>query len=100
MGQALGELDRRRGGIPPEREIPQRAGLPRGRLGEFGPAVTDLHHEQPGQGVQIALAAVVEDGDAVAADDDRVLDAGTVPGEVQPKVSCRRVGERSARLGQ
>ena len=60
----------------------QRAGLPGGGFGEFGTAVADLHDEQPGQRVEVALAAVVEDGDAVAAGDDRRRDVRAVPGEM------------------
>jgi len=69
--------------------IPAAVALRPGRdLGELGTAVTNLHSEQPGQRVEIALAAVVEDGDTVAANDDRRRDARAVPGEVQPKVLC------------
>ncbi len=93
--KTLGELDRGRGGISPQWEETQRAGLPGGGLGEFGAAVTDLHHEQPGQCVQVAFATVVEDGDTVAAGDDRRRDPRAVPGVMQPEVigHCR---ERNA----
>ena len=67
----------------------------------IGAAVADLHGEQPGQPVEVALAAVVEDGDTLAAGDDRRCDARAVPGEVQPKMLCHWAHcarERSARL--
>ncbi|BCI90825.1 hypothetical protein NIIDMKKI_60310 [Mycobacterium kansasii] len=81
-GEPLGKLDRRLGGISPQREVRQGARLARGGLGEFATAVTDLHHEQPGQRVEVAFAAVVVDGDAVAAGDDRRCDSRAVAGEM------------------
>ena len=71
-------------------------GLPGGDLGEFGATVADLHSEQTGEPVEVALAAVVEDGDALAASDDRRRDVGAVPGEVQPEVVGHLARERSA----
>ena len=96
MSQTLGELDRGGRGIAPERKERQRARLSGRDLGQFGTAVADLNGEQPGQPVQVALAAVVEDGDTLAARDDGRREVRTVPGEVQPKVvsHCR---ERNAR---
>jgi hypothetical protein len=85
--EALGQLDRGRGCVSPQREELERARLPGGDLGEFGPPVTHLHCEQPGQCVQVALAAIVEDVDALAAGDDRRGDSRAVPGEVAPQVA-------------
>ncbi len=73
--EALGELDRGRGCISPQREEGQRAGLSGHDLGEFGAAVAGLNHEQAGQRVQVALAVVIEDGDALA----RVMTGGVMP---------------------
>ncbi len=95
--QPLGELDRRRRRVSPQREEGQCLGLPGGGLGELGATVTDLHREQSGQPVQVAVAGVVEDRHAVAAGDDRRGDVGALPGEVQPKVVEHGVGERYAR---
>jgi len=97
--QAFGELDRGRGGISPEREERQSAGLPGRDLRQLGTAMTDLHGEQPGQRVEVALAAVVEDGDALAARDDRRREVRAVASEVQPEVFCHCARERNARLG-
>src|ERR1700744_2141567 len=95
MREALGKLDRGWSGVSPQRKERQRAGLPGGHLGEFGTTVADLHSEQTGQRVEVALAAVVEDGDTLAASDDRRRDVGTMPGEVQPEVVSHVVRERS-----
>ena len=65
--------------------------------GEFGATVADLHGEQPGQPVEVAVAGVVEDRHAFAAGDDRRRDVRTVPREVQPEVVEHGVGERNAR---
>ena len=97
--KALGELDRGWGGVSPQWEKGQSARLPGGDLGEFGAAVADLHSEQTGEPVEVAFAAVVEDGDALAASDDRRRDTRAVPGEVQPEVVGHLVRERNARLG-
>src|SRR5262249_45772556 len=48
---------------------------------------------------QVALAAVVIDGDALAAGDDRRRDARAVLGEVQPKIASHGARERNARVG-
>jgi len=59
------------------------------------PTVADLHDEQPGQAVDVALAVAVVDVDALAAGDDRRSDASPVPGEVAPHVSiglCAELG--------
>ena len=50
------------------------------------PPVSDLHGEQTGQPVEIAVAGIVEDRHTVAAGDDGRGDARAVLGEVQPEV--------------
>ena len=70
-GQPLGQLDRLRVGVRPEREVGQLAGLLGGRLGQLGAAVAGVHHEQPGEPVQVAPAVLVPDVRALAAHDDR-----------------------------
>ena len=58
-------------GVGPEREERQLAGLLGGGLGQLLAAVAHLDDEQPGQAVEVLLAAVVPDVGALAADDDR-----------------------------
>ena len=70
-GDPLGELDRGRVGVGPQRHERELAGLLRGGLGELGAAVPELAHEQPGQAVEVALALRVVDVGALAAHDDR-----------------------------
>src|SRR6266545_2456497 len=97
--QPLGQLDRARVRVAPQREVGQLAGLLGGGLGQLGAAVADLHHEQPGQPVQVAPAVLVVDVGSVAADDHRDLVIRSVaghPGEMKPQVppggSLRGVG--------
>ena len=52
LGEACRELDRRRVRVRPDREVLERLGLHPRRVGEVGPAVADLHGEQPGQAVE------------------------------------------------
>ena len=87
--QALGQLDGLRVRIGPEREVGELARLPRRGLGDLGPAMADLAHEQPGQPVQVALAVLVIDVLALAAHDDRDVarGKGRHPGEVQPQMA-------------
>ena len=56
VGQPVGQLDRLRVGVGPEREVGQLGGLLGGGVGELVPAVSGLHHEQAGEAVQVALA--------------------------------------------
>ena len=70
-GEPLGQLDRARVGVGPQREERQLAGLLGRRLGELGAAVADLDDEQPGEPVEVAPALVVPDVGALAPDDDR-----------------------------
>ena len=70
-GQPLGQLDRRRVGVGPQREEGQLLGLARGGLGQHAAPVPGLDDEQPGQPVEVAPAAVVVDPRTLAADDHR-----------------------------
>ena len=47
-GDPLGQLDRRWGGVGPQREERQLLGLLGGGLGELAAAMADLHHEKAG----------------------------------------------------
>jgi len=82
------ELDGRRVGVGPQREEGQLLRLSRGRLGQHPATVSGLDDEQPGQAVEVASAAVVEDLRSPAADDHgrRGVPVGAHPGEVQPEV--------------
>jgi hypothetical protein len=93
--EPLGQVDRRRVRVAPDREERQLGRLPRGGLGQLAAPVPGLHHEQPGQPVEVAAAPVVPDPAALAAHDDRDLAAvgvGAVPGEVHPEVVAGRLG--------
>ena len=70
-GEPLGELDRARVRVRPEREERELLGLLRGCLSQLLAAVPDLDDEQPGEAVDVLVAAVVPDLVAVAAGDDR-----------------------------
>ena len=62
----------------------------------FGAAVAGLHREQAREAVDVAVALVVPDVVAVAADDDGHMPAVLVhgvAGEVHPQVVARLVGE-------
>ena len=71
LGQPVGQLHGHRVGVAPDREVGEGAGLAGGGLGQLGAAVADLAGEQPGQAVEVALAVLVVDPDALTADDDR-----------------------------
>ena len=95
-GQPLGELDRPRVGVGPQREVGELGGLPGARLGHLGPAVPDLADEQARQPVQVALAPGVVDVLAGSPHDRRHVGAGVGghPGEVQPEVAVGRCLQR------
>jgi hypothetical protein len=84
----LGQLDRVRVRVGPQRHERQLLGLPGRRLGQVGPAVAELAHEEAGQRVEVALAVHVVDVGALAAHDHGyvVVLVRAVPGEVQPQV--------------
>jgi hypothetical protein len=87
LGQPLGEVDRLRVRVGPQREEPELGGLLTRPLGELDAPVPGLHDEQPGQAVDVPAALVVPDVVALAAHDrgDLVL-PGALPGEVPPEV--------------
>ena len=91
LGQPLGQLDRGRVRVGPEREEGQLARLLGGRLGQLLAAVPDLYDEEPGQPVEVPLAAAVPDVGALAAHDHRHVGVGVrrQPGEVHPEVVAR-----------
>lgn len=75
--------------VAPEREVRELFRLPRGGFGQFLAAVADLHREQPGEPVEVALAGVVPEVGALAAHDHREVLGLAVPREVQPEmVGC------------
>lgn len=84
--------------IPTVERKPQCADLPSGCLGELGAAVADLHHEQPGQHVEVGLTAVIEDGHTLTTSDDRQLDTNAVLGEMRPEIVSHVIREPNARL--
>ncbi len=87
----LGQLDRLRMRVRPEREERQLGGLLGRGLGELGAPVAELADEQAGQRVEVPLAAGVVDVRAVAADDDGDLGrlVAPHPGEMHPEVVAR-----------
>ena len=66
----LGQLDRRRVRVGPQRHEGQLAGLLGRGVGQLGTPVAQLGHEEPGQCVEVALALRVVDVGALASDDD------------------------------
>jgi hypothetical protein len=88
VGDALGQVDRTRVRVGPEREEGELRGLLGGGLGELGATVPCLYDEQAGEPVDVLVAVGVPDVDAVASHDrgDLVLVIGGVPGEVHPEV--------------
>jgi hypothetical protein len=93
VGKSLGQLDRLRVGIGPEREERELAGLLGRRLGKLRASVPDLDDEQPREPVEIALALVVPDVRAVAAHNHGHVAAliRRHPGEMHPQVLARAV---------
>ena len=56
-----GQLDGVGVGVGPDREVPELAALAAGGLGQLGAAVADLHGEQAGEAVEVAVALDVPD---------------------------------------
>ena len=73
LGDARGELDRLRVRVVPVRVEAELLGLVGAGLGDVAAAVADVHAEQGGEPVEVALAVLVVDVAPVAADDDRDL---------------------------
>ena len=99
VGDARGELDRLRVRVGPVREEAELLRLVGARLGDVGAAVADVHAEQRGEPVEVALAVLVVDVAPLAADDDRdlALVVDPVGGEVHPQVPLRELLKRPAR---
>ena len=88
-GQAIGEFDRVRVRVRPDRKEREFLGLLRGYLGQALAAVPSVDHEQAAQAVNVLLALTVpnvvafalhNDGHTVAVLHDRL------PGKVHPQV--------------
>jgi hypothetical protein len=96
FGQSAGQGHGRFVGERPDREVGERLGLVAGGLGQLTAAVPDLHREQAGQPVEIALARLVVDVAALAAGDDRYVAGrvGAESGEVHPEMTLGVIGER------
>ena len=89
-GDPRGELDRARVGVAPERVEVELFDLAGRGLAELGAAVAGVDAEEGGEAVEVALAVLVVDVAALAADDDRDLVVGAVgahPREVHPEMS-------------
>ena len=94
MRQPLGEFDGARMRVGPDGEERQLLRLTGGSLGEFATAMAGLDDKEAGKPVEVAMALVVPDVGALAADHDRHVPlAGLVDGvprEVHPQVAlCR-----------
>ena len=100
VGEPLGQLDRLRVRVGPQREERELLGLLGGSLGQLGAAVPGLHDEQPGQPVEVALALVVPDVGTLTSRDDGDVGLGVRrhPGEVHPEVVARRAGHGAGRV--
>ena len=79
IGDARGQLDGGRVRVGPVGEELQVLGLVGARLGDVGPAVADVHAEESGQAVEVAVALLVPDVAALPADDDRDVVVGVGP---------------------
>ncbi len=89
-GDPRRQLDRPRMGVAPQRVEVELLDLARRRLAELGAAVAGVDAEEAGEAVEVALAVLVVDVAALAADDDRDLVVGAVgphPGEVHPEMA-------------
>ena len=77
LGDPRRELDRARVRVGPVREEAELARLVGAGLRDVGAAVADVHAEQRAQAVEVAVAVLVPDVAALAADDDRDLGAAS-----------------------
>jgi hypothetical protein len=87
-GEPVGQLDRVRVRVGPDREERQLLGLLGGGLGELGPAVPGLDDEQPARPSRYLAAVRVPDVGALALHDGghRVVLVRGHPGEVHPEM--------------
>jgi hypothetical protein len=89
-GEARGEFDRPRVGVAPERVEVELLDLARRRFAELAAAMADVDAEERREPVEVAVAVLVEDVTALAADDDRDLVlavVGTHPREMHPEMA-------------
>src|SRR5207248_4318573 len=96
-GDPRRQLDRGRVRVGPVGEEAEVLGLIGTGLSDVGAAVSDVHAEQRGEPVEIALAVLVIDVAALAAHDDgnfRVV-VGGHPGEVHPEMTLGQLLERA-----
>ena len=91
----LGQVDRGRVRVGPEREVGQLRRLPGGRLGQLAAAVPHLHGEQAREPVEVGAALRVLDPAALTPHDDRRC-ARALAGEVHPEVVAGRLFSRGA----
>ncbi len=91
LRETVGELDRSRVRVRPDREERELLGLLRRHLRESRTAVAGVHHEEPRQPVEVLLPLDVVDVVALAPGDDRHARGlhGGLPGEVHPEVVLR-----------
>ena len=101
LGDARRELDRLRVRVGPVRVEAELLGLVGAGLGDVAAAVADVHAEQGGEAVEIAVAVLVPDVAPVAAGDDRdlvVVVAGHLR-EVHPQMPLGQVLKARLVLG-
>ncbi len=96
------KLDRAGMRVAPVGDEVELGDLARHRLADLGAAMAGVAAEEPGQAVEVAVAVLVIDVDALAARDDRDRMLGVVaahPGEVQPQVPASHLLEVLAGCG-
>ena len=83
-----GELDRARVRVAPDREEVELLDLARRGLAELRAAMAGVDAEEGGEAVEVAVAVLVPDVGALAADDDRHVGSSyaPMPREVHPQV--------------
>jgi hypothetical protein len=90
------ELDRGRMRIGPVGEEPEFPRLVRARLGNVSATVPDVHAEQRGEPVEVAVAVLVVDVATLPANDDRdvLVVVGSHPREVHPQMPPGKLLQR------
>src|SRR6185503_2794503 len=98
-GDSSRQLDRPWMRVAPDRVEVELLDLPRRRLAQLRPPVAGVDAEQRREAVEVAVAVLVPDVGALAADDDRDVCSveGAVAREVHPQVAFGEFLE--ARLG-